>query len=1080
MKRILSTAVMAVFLCLKLSAQVTFPQIPLTGNIGSGGLFPLLNSGTIVMASDANRTMLYPEMTASFIKITSTVSLTATRNIVAPLALGFAFTIENNTTGSQALQVIANTGTGVPIANGATVSVVCDGTNYVVVGSSGGVSMVYPGAGIPNSTGTAWGTSYGIFGTGSVLLGSGAVGSAAYTASSAYDAAGAAAAALAAAETFSANASNLASGTVPAGLLPLGSASAFGALKCGSGTTCTAGVISATAGGAGTVTTFTAPSGSWPSWLVPTVTNPTTTPNLAVAASAIPNAALAAQTANTVLGVLTATTPSGLALPSCSGASNALIFTLGVGFGCNSITSGSAAAGTLTGTTLAANVVNSSIVMTGDVTGTTGANSVGKVNGTAIPASAAGLATTSGRVIIPQTAGNIASILGFIPVGPPNFTGDLATGVLADYDFSEGTGTSLTDISGANACSGSPCNGTFGGGSATAPTWNGTTSVLFSGTGNSQGITLPATLNAAETFVIAYYFYPISLTAGGAIYNQGAYAPIISSSNGSSGINFIYAAPCAGGYFQPAIWNGSCATLSKNFGAGFHIATYVLGTGSGNLDHIYLDGTEVPYSVQGSTAGAQTSGNLFIGTANTGPWAGGGGTWLAYRMRVYSGQLTAADVMQITQIFRQVVQNKGIATSPLSFNTALPFLHCVGDSQTFGTGVATPFCSELTLTNQPAYTVDNWGVGGMTLQGMTASDQYRVGPYCPSTLGIPSVANVFGGTNDATQNVLTPAAFAAATFQSLMGEVQTLKRAGCTVFVSTMLSRFGTDSAGNTFDADSVAYNQLIRQGAVAGGAAGITDWDNPLIQAVGAAPSAGSTYFQSGGLHLTQAGTNLQATMMSGVLNHYFGTTAGSPTLPTGTYSMLPGDAFLSTSALTANATLTLPDCMGATGALWVISNPQYTFVVTLKNAVSTELINGRDYSSVGYTVPPGSTQTFTDVALPQATSGCVWALQTAAPVSNLVTSATGGSGTGTVSCVSASCTNLRGTYSVAGGTFTTGVFLTLGWPATPTAYACTASSNGVNFGVGNSVATTTGMTLSNTVTIIGTTATVNYSCQP
>lgn len=43
----------------------------------------------------------------------------------------------------------------------------------------------------------------------------------------------------------------------------------------------------------GSVTTFTAPAGSWPSWLVPTVTNATSTPNLAVAASAIPNSALA-------------------------------------------------------------------------------------------------------------------------------------------------------------------------------------------------------------------------------------------------------------------------------------------------------------------------------------------------------------------------------------------------------------------------------------------------------------------------------------------------------------------------------------------------------------------------------------------------------------------------------------------------------------------------------------------------------------------------------------------------------------------------------------------------------------------
>lgn len=44
--------------------------------------------------------------------------------------------------------------------------------------------------------------------------------------------------------------------------------------------------------GSGTVTGFLAPSASWPSWLVPTVTNASTVPDLTVAASAIPNAAL--------------------------------------------------------------------------------------------------------------------------------------------------------------------------------------------------------------------------------------------------------------------------------------------------------------------------------------------------------------------------------------------------------------------------------------------------------------------------------------------------------------------------------------------------------------------------------------------------------------------------------------------------------------------------------------------------------------------------------------------------------------------------------------------------------------------
>jgi hypothetical protein len=48
------------------------------------------------------------------------------------------------------------------------------------------------------------------------------------------------------------------------------------------------GEIGGGGGGSGTVTNFAAPSSSWPTWLVPTVTNSTTTPGLTVAAGIIP------------------------------------------------------------------------------------------------------------------------------------------------------------------------------------------------------------------------------------------------------------------------------------------------------------------------------------------------------------------------------------------------------------------------------------------------------------------------------------------------------------------------------------------------------------------------------------------------------------------------------------------------------------------------------------------------------------------------------------------------------------------------------------------------------------------------
>jgi hypothetical protein len=58
-----------------------------------------------------------------------------------------------------------------------TLNTLAAGTNGHVLTLSSGIpawaaanSMVYPGAGIPNSTGTAWGTSYNVTGTGDVVL----------------------------------------------------------------------------------------------------------------------------------------------------------------------------------------------------------------------------------------------------------------------------------------------------------------------------------------------------------------------------------------------------------------------------------------------------------------------------------------------------------------------------------------------------------------------------------------------------------------------------------------------------------------------------------------------------------------------------------------------------------------------------------------------------------------------------------------------------------------------------------------------------------------------------------------------
>lgn len=85
----------------------------------------------IVMSADANRTLLQYEAAAEIITLTSSVSLTATRNIVVPIYNGCRWTIRNKTLGGQALQIIGASGSGVTVTNGTAAAILADGTNIV-------------------------------------------------------------------------------------------------------------------------------------------------------------------------------------------------------------------------------------------------------------------------------------------------------------------------------------------------------------------------------------------------------------------------------------------------------------------------------------------------------------------------------------------------------------------------------------------------------------------------------------------------------------------------------------------------------------------------------------------------------------------------------------------------------------------------------------------------------------------------------------------------------------------------------------------------------------------------------------
>jgi len=101
---------------------------------------------------------------------------TGTNAVMAAIQAADVPTLNQNTTGTAAnvtgIVAVANGGTGTTtpaLVAGTNVTITGSWPNQTINSSGGGSGMIYPGAGIPLSTGSAWGTSYSTTGTGSVV-----------------------------------------------------------------------------------------------------------------------------------------------------------------------------------------------------------------------------------------------------------------------------------------------------------------------------------------------------------------------------------------------------------------------------------------------------------------------------------------------------------------------------------------------------------------------------------------------------------------------------------------------------------------------------------------------------------------------------------------------------------------------------------------------------------------------------------------------------------------------------------------------------------------------------------------------
>jgi lysophospholipase L1-like esterase len=553
-----------------------------------------------------------------------------------------------------------------------------------------------------------------------------------------------------------------------------------------------------------------------------------------------------------------------------------------------------------------------------------------------------------------------------VPAGSVSGSGgvgsNLTSAAMADYNFMEGTGSTIADATG-NGNAGTLLSGSH------APVWvqNG---LSFTSASPYQGVTLPATLNDAKTVEFAVYFNPFPANSGLGQTNQ--YPALLTSSLGTSGINFLYSGGVPGAY-SAGIFAGNASKVSTTqMFSGFHVLTYVMGTGSGNLDHVYIDGVEYPYTAQSSSFGLQSGGNYFLSSGGVSPYTQSGLLGTMYRARFFSTQLTPAQVLSDSLVLANEAANRGVAVIPQQMLSSTPLLHIIGDSISCAwngsqCNDAYSWSSQLALTNQPSYTRSNWGIYGATIQGISGSEANRVARRCNSSAG-QAIAMVDAGINDLVN------ASPSQTFQYLTSEVQTLKRAGCKVFVGTMLSDGGNSStAGSpTMDAQKNAYDALILQQAKGVGADGILDFAaNPLLGADGA--NASST-FLADHTHPSAAGQQLMAAAASNALNYYFGYNEVNPhTVTSLPYSMTSGDGVISLSGVTGAGKLTLPDCTGQSGAVYRINNPQSAYAVTVSPLNSNQLINGLAIGST-VTVPANGSLTLRDVPNPKTVSGCHW----------------------------------------------------------------------------------------------------------
>lgn len=387
----------------------------------------------------------------------------------------------------------------------------------------------------------------------------------------------------------------------------------------------------------------------------------------------------------------------------------------------------------------------------------------------------------------------------------------IQSGLLAEYNMTECTGTTIADSSGNGN------NGTFG---VSAPSWVGgagcsSGGVSFNG-GAGNFITLPAALNAARTIYLVTDFFGGTHTTyqsplSGNATTGSNYGAFFTNLPAGSGVQ-----TSGGGLYNIGAWANNPGLMSTQSAAGVNLITWQIGLSTDSpstSQKIWVNSNIAstlplqPPNVanSGGTGGygslPQSAGNYQLGGSDSGKLLASFPSWYYGNILYAAFYSTYQTPAQLSYNYSAIVQKlagRGLALTHQHTGNGNNQFVGVGDSETYGTGTATNYLQYMVGLNT---SIGAWQWVDVGLPSATALEQAgdRYANVTDSWFesgGANNVAVMWLGTNDcgtgatAYNNFMNAGRSQRAFFSS-----QKYK-----LLAATMMSRTGQDTCKNVLN----------------------------------------------------------------------------------------------------------------------------------------------------------------------------------------------------------------------------------------------------------------------------------------